>query len=35
LFAANQQLPLPDDPVAELWQLCTALREHRGDEGLV
>ena len=31
LFAANQQLPPPDDPVAELWQLCTALREHRGD----
>jgi hypothetical protein len=31
LFAANQQLSLSDDPVAELWQLCTSLREHRGD----
>lgn len=31
LFAANQQLPLPDDPVAALWECATALREHRGD----
>ncbi len=31
LFAANRMLPLPDDPVARLWQLCTSLREHRGD----
>ena len=31
LFAANRVLPLPDDPVARLWQLCTSLREHRGD----
>jgi hypothetical protein len=31
LFAANQALPLPDDPVAALWQCCTSLREHRGD----
>ena len=31
LFAANRELPLPDDPVEVLWQLCTALREHRGD----
>jgi hypothetical protein len=31
LFAANQALPLPEDPVAALWQCCTALREHRGD----
>jgi hypothetical protein len=30
LFAANQQLPLPDDPVAALWQCATSLREHRG-----
>src|SRR4051812_33538970 len=29
LFAANQQLPLPDDPVAALWQCATSLREHR------
>ena len=34
LFAANRLLPLPDEPVARLWQLCTSLREHRGD-GLV
>ena len=31
LFAANRELPAPPDPVAELWQLCTTLREHRGD----
>jgi hypothetical protein len=31
LFAANRELDLPDDPVARLWQLCTTLREHRGD----
>ncbi|WP_407921475.1 SCO6745 family protein [Actinomadura soli] len=31
LFAANRDLPLPDDPVAALWQLATTLREHRGD----
>lgn len=31
LFAANRDLPLPDDPVGALWQLCTSLREHRGD----
>jgi hypothetical protein len=31
LFASNQQLPLPDDPVAALWQCATSLREHRGD----
>jgi hypothetical protein len=31
LFAANRDLPVPDDPVARLWQCCTALREHRGD----
>jgi hypothetical protein len=31
LFAANRALPLPDDPVAALWQSCTTLREHRGD----
>ena len=31
LFASNQALPLPDDPVAALWQCCTTLREHRGD----
>ncbi len=31
LFAANAELPLPDDPVGALWQLATSLREHRGD----
>lgn len=31
LFAANREVELPDDPVAALWQLCTSLREHRGD----
>ncbi len=31
LFAANRDVPLPDDPVAALWQQCTSLREHRGD----
>ena len=31
LAAANAVLPLPDDPVARLWQLTTTLREHRGD----
>ena len=31
LFAANRDLALPSDPVAALWQRCTALREHRGD----
>ncbi len=31
LFATNRDLVLPDDPVERLWQLCTTLREHRGD----
>ncbi len=31
LFAANAALELPDEPVERLWQLCTTLREHRGD----
>ncbi|WP_147403808.1 SCO6745 family protein [Nocardia panacis] len=31
LFAANAELPLPEDPVGALWQLATSLREHRGD----
>ncbi|MGI9577309.1 MAG: SCO6745 family protein [Microthrixaceae bacterium] len=30
LFAANRTL-MYDDPVADLWQMCTSLREHRGD----
>lgn len=31
LGAANAALPLPEDPVAALWQLATTFREHRGD----
>lgn len=31
LGTANAALPLPEDPVAALWQLATTLREHRGD----
>ena len=31
LFAANQSIELPADPVAALWQVATSLREHRGD----
>ena len=31
LFAANRALGRDDDPVAELWQAATTLREHRGD----
>jgi hypothetical protein len=31
LFAANQALDAPDEPVERLWQATTAVREHRGD----
>ncbi|WP_370414225.1 hypothetical protein [Streptomyces fradiae] len=31
LFAANRDVPAPDDPVGALWQATTTLREHRGD----
>lgn len=31
LFAANASLEPRDDPVEQLWQHCTTLREHRGD----
>lgn len=31
LFAANRDVVPFEDPVADLWQMCTALREHRGD----
>ncbi|WP_409428535.1 SCO6745 family protein [Mycobacterium sp. SMC-11] len=31
LGAANHALPLPDPPLARLWQAATVLREHRGD----
>ncbi len=31
LFAANRDVAPLDDPVEQLWQHCTTLREHRGD----
>ena len=31
LYTANRTVEPPEDPVAELWQHCTTLREHRGD----
>jgi hypothetical protein len=31
LFAANHDVAPSSDPVGELWQACTTLREHRGD----
>lgn len=31
MFAANRDVGPIDDPVAQLWQYCTTLREHRGD----
>jgi hypothetical protein len=31
LFAANQALPWPGEPLARLWHATTLLREHRGD----
>lgn len=31
LAAANAALDVPDEPLGALWQLCTTLREHRGD----
>ncbi len=31
LYAANRALASPTDLVEMLWQLCTVLREHRGD----
>ena len=31
LFTANRDVAAVDDPVAQLWQHCTTLREHRGD----
>ena len=31
LAAANQALPVPDEPHLALWQACTTLRESRGD----
>ena len=31
LATANRAVVLPDDPVEQLWQACTLLREQRGD----
>lgn len=31
LFCANVALPEVEDPVEQLWQHCTTIREHRGD----
>jgi hypothetical protein len=31
LYAANRALDWPDDPIAQLWQAVTLLREQRGD----
>lgn len=31
LGAANAALPLPNDPIAALWQLASTVREYRGD----
>lgn len=31
MFAANRDVDSLPDPVAQLWQHCTTLREHRGD----
>jgi hypothetical protein len=31
LFAANREVIPFEDPVADLWQMCTTMREHRGD----
>ncbi len=31
LGASNAEMPVPDEPLAGLWQASTVLREHRGD----
>ncbi len=31
IFAANRAVTPFEDPVEDLWQMCTTLREHRGD----
>ena len=31
LAGANLDLVVPEEPMQRLWQLCTTLREHRGD----
>ena len=35
IFAANADLPWPDEAHLALWQACTLLREHRGDGHVV
>lgn len=34
LYAANKDVTPFEDPVEDLWQMCTTLREHRGDAHL-
>lgn len=31
MFAGLRSLPTPADPLAQLWRVCQAVREHRGD----
>lgn len=31
MFAGLRSLETPDDPLAQLWRVCQAVREHRGD----
>jgi hypothetical protein len=31
LFSGLRSLPLPDDPLAQLWRVCDYVRERRGD----
>jgi hypothetical protein len=31
LFAANRAIPQTGEPLGDLWQWCTTVREHRGD----
>ncbi|MBY8887595.1 hypothetical protein K7472_22530 [Streptomyces sp. PTM05] len=35
LYAANADLPVPDEPHLALWHAVTLLREHRGDGHLI
>jgi len=31
MFAGLRSLPTPSEPLAQLWRVCQAVREHRGD----
>lgn len=35
MYAGLRALPMPDEPVARLWQAANMLREHRGDGHIV